>query len=113
MIFGGEAGDVPEQFSACRDEGELLELPLVDVYRGGGDLVQERGVGQSGLQHAAELGGSGAFLARSGEQDRATRFYDVGGGGDAFDRLVEREVERVAGGGGDDGVGGFVEFFPA
>ena len=66
---------------------------------------------KSVAQHAAELRRAGAFLAGGRQQDRAARFHDMGGGGHALDRLVVRQVERVAGGGGDRGVDGLVEGF--
>src|SRR5207249_3459435 len=53
---------------------------------------------------AAELGGARAFFAGRDQQNLAARLHDVRSGGDALNRLVEREVERIPGAGGDDGV---------
>ena len=56
-------------------------------------------------EHAHILGRADAFGAFAEQQDAAARFDDVLRGGDALGRLVEGEVERMAGGAGDDRVG--------
>lgn len=100
-----------EEFLVAADEGQFFELPLVDDDGVGGDMVEEGLWGGEAFEHFAELGSAGAFGAGGDDEDAAAGFDDVAGGGDAFDGLVESEVEGVAGGGSDDSVDGFFDAF--
>ena len=52
-----------------------------------------------------------SFLASRQEQDLSAWLHDMRGGSDAFHGLVKRQVERIAGGGGNHGVDRLVEQF--
>ena len=56
-----------------------------------------------------ELRRAGAFGAGRDQQNRSSRFHDVGSRGHTFDALVISEVERVSGRGGDHGVHRFLQ----
>lgn len=111
VILGIEAGDIEGDAGFFHDEGEFLDLPLVHFDGGVANLFEVLpGVGVF-LEHPAELGGSGAFLAFGDEEDLAAGFDDVLGGGDSLNGLIVGEIERVAGCGRDDGVDGFGHLF--
>ena len=75
------------------------------------DGVEEAFGGVEALDHFAELGGSGAFCALGADEDLASFADDVGGGCYAFYGVIESEIQRIAGAGGDYGVYGLVELF--
>src|SRR5262245_48420089 len=88
---------------------EFLELPLVHGYRTGHDLVQKRRIGWVLEQHAAKLGRARTFVARGYQQNSSAGFQDMSGGCHTLNGLVEREVERISGRGGDHRVHGLFE----
>ncbi len=111
VIFGIEAGDVEGDARLLHDESELLDLPLVHFDGGVADFFEILLRVGVFLEHAAEFGCSGAFLAFGNEENFAAGFDDVLGGGDSFYGLIVGEIERVSSRGGDDGVDGLGHLF--
>ena len=75
-------------------------------------IASRNGVRPERFQHLAELRRARTFLAFRHQQDLAAGLENVVRRRHALDRLIEREVQRMTGGGGDDdGVHRFVQRF--
>ena len=80
----------------------FLDLPLVNFDGGILNLIQVALVPFERRELLRELRRSDPLRALSDDEDSAPRLDDMLCGGKALGGLVEREIQRIAGGAGDD-----------
>jgi len=104
-ISGGDTRRVEEEVILQADQGQSLQLPLVDDDFSVANVIEITGVAGVRLELASEFGRADALGAFAENQDSAAWLDDVLRGSDSFEDLIKGEVEWIACGARDDNVG--------
>src|SRR5580698_1342544 len=101
-IIFRNARRIEEDWMFERYQRQLLKLPLVRYYGRVCDLIE---VGLSAAKVSKflrKLRRTNAFRALAHDKNLSAALDDMLHGGDPFNRLIERQVERIACGARDD-----------